>query len=113
MKTISVENDVPIATRRVSNAGGAKELVIEPGRTEKNYWSDLWRFRELFYILAWRDISVRYKQTAIGVIWAILRAFLAMSDRQDAIQWRPLSNPGLRRNVAMAVFCQLTLRSEQ
>ena len=55
-----------------------QELVIEPGRTEKNYWSDLWRYRELFYILAWRDISVRYKQTAIGVIWAILRPFLAM-----------------------------------
>src|SRR5271166_1099034 len=54
------------------------ELLIEPGRTEKNYWSDLWRYRELFYILAWRDISVRYKQTAIGVIWAILRPFLAM-----------------------------------
>jgi lipopolysaccharide transport system permease protein len=54
------------------------ELVIEPGRTEKNYWRDLWRYRELFYILAWRDISVRYKQTAIGVIWAILRPFLAM-----------------------------------
>ena len=55
-----------------------QELVIEPGRTEKNYWGDLWRYRELFYILAWRDISVRYKQTAIGVIWAILRPFLAM-----------------------------------
>jgi lipopolysaccharide transport system permease protein len=54
------------------------ELVIEPGRTEKNYWGDLWRYRELFYILAWRDISVRYKQTAIGVIWAILRPLLAM-----------------------------------
>jgi lipopolysaccharide transport system permease protein len=54
------------------------ELVIEPGRTEKNYWGDLWRYRELFYILAWRDISVRYKQTAIGVIWAVLRPFLAM-----------------------------------
>src|ERR1700739_617112 len=54
------------------------ELLIEPGRTEKNYWHDLWRYRELFYILAWRDISVRYKQTAIGVIWAILRPFLAM-----------------------------------
>jgi lipopolysaccharide transport system permease protein len=54
------------------------ELLIEPGRTEKNYWSDLWRYRELFYILAWRDISVRYKQTAIGVAWAILRPFLAM-----------------------------------
>src|ERR1700738_5212847 len=55
-----------------------QELLIEPGRTEKNYWSDLWRFRELFYILAWRDLSVRYKQTAIGVIWAILRPFIAM-----------------------------------
>jgi lipopolysaccharide transport system permease protein len=55
-----------------------RELLIEPGRTEKNYWGDLWRYRELFYILAWRDISVRYKQTAIGVIWAILRPFLAM-----------------------------------
>jgi lipopolysaccharide transport system permease protein len=55
-----------------------QELVIEPGRSEKNYWSDLWRYRELFYILAWRDISVRYKQTAIGVVWAILRPFLTM-----------------------------------
>jgi lipopolysaccharide transport system permease protein len=54
------------------------ELVIESGRSEKNYWTDLWRYRELFYILAWRDISVRYKQTAIGVIWAVLRPFLAM-----------------------------------
>src|SRR5580704_13359276 len=55
-----------------------QELLIEPGRSEKNYWSDLWRYRELFYILAWRDICVRYKQTAIGVIWAVLRPFLAM-----------------------------------
>ena len=55
-----------------------QELLIEPGRTEKNYWRDLWRYRELFYILAWRDISVRYKQTAIGVAWAMLRPFLAM-----------------------------------
>ena len=54
------------------------ELLIEPGRTEKNYWRDLWRYRELFYILSWRDISVRYKQTAIGVAWAVLRPFLAM-----------------------------------
>ena len=55
-----------------------QELLIEPGRSEKNYWSDLWRYRELFYILAWRDISVRYKQTVIGVAWAVLRPFLAM-----------------------------------
>jgi lipopolysaccharide transport system permease protein len=53
-------------------------LIIEPGRTEKNYWTDLWRYRELFLILAWRDISVRYKQTIIGVAWAILRPFLTM-----------------------------------
>jgi lipopolysaccharide transport system permease protein len=55
-----------------------QELLIEPGRTEKNYWGDLWRYRELFYTLAWRDICVRYKQTAIGVTWAVLRPFLAM-----------------------------------
>jgi lipopolysaccharide transport system permease protein len=53
-------------------------LIIEPGRTEKNYWADLWRYRELFIILAWRDISVRYKQTVIGLLWAILRPFLTM-----------------------------------
>jgi len=53
-------------------------LVIEPGQTEKNYWADLWRFRELFIILAWRDLAVRYKQTAIGVLWAVLRPFLTM-----------------------------------
>ena len=53
-------------------------LVIEPGRTEKNYWADLWRYRELFLILAWRDISVRYKQTVIGILWAILRPLLTM-----------------------------------
>jgi lipopolysaccharide transport system permease protein len=53
-------------------------LIIEAGRTEKNYWTDLWRYRELFYILSWRDITVRYKQTAIGIAWAILRPLLTM-----------------------------------
>jgi lipopolysaccharide transport system permease protein len=53
-------------------------LILEPGRSEKNYWSDLWRYRELFLILAWRDISVRYKQTIIGILWAIIRPFLTM-----------------------------------
>jgi lipopolysaccharide transport system permease protein len=53
-------------------------LVLEPGRSEKNYWGDLWRYRELFLILTWRDISVRYKQTIIGVAWAIIRPFLTM-----------------------------------
>ncbi|MGD1108559.1 MAG: ABC transporter permease [Terracidiphilus sp.] len=55
------------------------DLIIEPGRTEKNYWTDLWRFRQLFYFLAWRDILVRYKQTVVGVAWAVLRPFLTMA----------------------------------
>jgi lipopolysaccharide transport system permease protein len=53
-------------------------LIIEPGRAEKNYWADLWRYRELFLILAWRDISVRYKQTIIGILWAVIRPLLTM-----------------------------------
>lgn len=53
-------------------------LIVEAGRTERHYWKDLWRYRELFYFLAWRDILVRYKQTAIGVAWALLRPFLTM-----------------------------------
>ena len=54
------------------------DLIIEPGRVEKNYWKDLSRYRELFYTLAWRDISVRYKQTVIGIAWSIIRPFLTM-----------------------------------
>src|SRR5881296_2277462 len=57
---------------------GPEELVIEAGRTERNYWADLWRYRELFLILAWRDVSVRYKQTIIGAAWAVVRPFLTM-----------------------------------
>jgi len=53
-------------------------LIIEAGRTEKQYFKDLWRYRELFIFLAWRDILVRYKQTVIGVLWAVLRPFLTM-----------------------------------
>src|ERR1035437_4041932 len=54
------------------------ELIIEPGRTERHYWRDLWQFRELFQVLAWRDIAVRYKQTVIGAAWALIRPFLTM-----------------------------------
>jgi len=54
------------------------DLVVEPGRSAKNYWNDLWRFRELFLFLAWRDILVRYKQTVIGLSWSLLRPFLTM-----------------------------------
>ncbi len=53
-------------------------LILEPGRAERNYWSDLWHYRELFAILAWRDVSVRYKQTVIGIAWAVIRPFLTM-----------------------------------
>lgn len=55
-----------------------KELIIEAGRTESQYWKDLWRYRELFYFLAWRDILVRYKQTVIGIAWVLIRPFLTM-----------------------------------
>jgi len=64
---------------RVSNAAVAERvLVLEAGRTERHYWRDLWHYRELFAILAWRDIAIRYKQTFIGVAWALLRPFLTM-----------------------------------
>jgi lipopolysaccharide transport system permease protein len=55
-----------------------QEIVIEAGRTERQYWRDLWRYRELFYFLAWRDILVRYKQTVIGIGWAVFRPLLTM-----------------------------------
>lgn len=52
------------------------KIIIENGRAERNYWRDLWAFRELFYILSWRDIKVRYKQTVLGAAWSILRPLL-------------------------------------
>ena len=55
-----------------------KELTIEAGRRERQYWRDLWRYRELFYFLAWRDILVRYKQTVVGVSWGVIRPVLTM-----------------------------------
>lgn len=67
--------------RRNANTGYTREsneLVIEAGRAERQYWRDLWKYRELFYFLAWRDILVRYKQTVIGVAWALIRPFLTM-----------------------------------
>jgi lipopolysaccharide transport system permease protein len=56
----------------------AEVIVIEPGRHERNYWRDLWRYRELFRVLAWRDLAVRYKQTVIGAAWAVIRPFITM-----------------------------------
>ncbi len=54
------------------------EIVLEAGRAERNYWRDLWRYRELFQVLAGRDVAVRYKQTVIGIVWAVMRPFLTM-----------------------------------
>lgn len=54
-------------------------VVIEPNSVQRNYWKDIWKFRELFYFLAWRDLLVRYKQTAIGILWSVLRPLLTLS----------------------------------
>lgn len=62
----------------VKSTGANPELIIEAGRAERQYWQDIWRYRELFYFLAWRDILVRYKQTAIGIAWALIRPFITM-----------------------------------
>ena len=56
----------------------SQELIIEAGQQERNYWLDLWRYRELFRVLAWRDLAVRYKQTVIGVAWAVIRPLVTV-----------------------------------
>src|SRR5450830_1337696 len=53
-------------------------IVIEAGKSEKNYFRDIWRYRELFYFLSWRDILVRYKQTVIGIAWSVIRPLLTI-----------------------------------
>ncbi|HOE74746.1 MAG TPA: ABC transporter permease [bacterium] len=53
-------------------------IIIKPGKGTVHYWRELWQYRELFYFLAWRDILVRYKQTVIGIAWAIIRPVLTM-----------------------------------
>jgi len=60
------------------NTSDEFDLVIEPGQGVKNFWRDIWHYRELFYFLAWRDITVRYKQTVIGILWALIRPLLTM-----------------------------------
>lgn len=62
----------------MNDGSPAHTIVIEAGRAESNYWRDLWRFRELFLLLGWRDVLVRYKQTALGIAWAVLRPLLTM-----------------------------------
>src|SRR5947199_638200 len=55
-----------------------QEVILEAGRAERHYWFELWQYRELCRVLAWRDVTVRYKQTVIGAAWALIRPFLTM-----------------------------------
>jgi len=72
-------SDTPISTLSTSTIPPSQpSIILEAGRSESHYWRDLWRYRDLFYFLAWRDVLVRYKQTVIGVLWAILRPLLTM-----------------------------------
>lgn len=68
------------ASEQAAGSSDARErlIVLEAGRAERNYWSDLWRYRELFAVLAWRDIAVQYKQSAVGVLWALVRPTLTV-----------------------------------
>lgn len=61
-----------------SDASSPPRLILEAGRADRQYWVDLWRYRELLFMLAWRDVAVRYKQTAIGVAWAFIRPFMTL-----------------------------------
>lgn len=72
------ESDAPLVDGDVAADRGDFTLLIEAGRTERQYWRDLWQYRELFYFLAWRDILVRYKQTVMGVAWSVIRPVLTM-----------------------------------
>jgi len=65
-------------TTQQSSATSERITILEPRRAERHYWRDIWHYRELFLILAWRDVSVRYKQTIIGASWALIRPFLTM-----------------------------------
>lgn len=75
---VSREGEGAVAVSGGSEAPLVDEVVIEAGQGLRNYWTDLWRYRELFYFLAWRDLAVRYKQTVIGVVWSVIQPVLTM-----------------------------------
>lgn len=76
---VEAKESTPVPGPAATAAASAEPyLLIEAGRGERNYWRDLWRYRELFLFLVWRDLLVRYKQTVIGVAWALIRPFLTM-----------------------------------
>ena len=78
-KLLPAKEPSPDTAPDVLKSGAANRLLIlEHGRSERNYWADLWHYRELFVILSWRDVSVRYKQTVIGFAWALIRPFLTV-----------------------------------
>ena len=96
-----------------------QEIVLEAGRTERHYWRELWQYRELFRVLAWRDVAVRYKQTVIGAAWAVIRPFLTMvvftvifgKVGQSAVGGDgALCHHGLCRHAAMDVLFQRAFR---
>ena len=76
---LSIQTDRLLKHAPESTLRSSGRLVIRAGEAEKHYWRDLWRYRELFQVLAWRDVAVRYKQTVIGIAWAFLRPFLTMA----------------------------------
>src|SRR5665811_294595 len=67
-----------MVSKKVGNNPYDGFSVYEAGKAEKHYWADLWRYRELFYFLSWKDILVRYKQTVIGIAWSVIRPLLTM-----------------------------------
>lgn len=76
---MTVCNDLTRATSSQQSTADAERLIVlESGRAERNYWSDLWAYRELFVILGWRDVAVQYKQSVIGIAWAVVRPLLTM-----------------------------------
>ena len=81
----------------------AQKLIIEAGRIEGRYWRDLWRYRELFVFLAWRDLLIRYKQTAVGVAWSLLRPLLTMLALTVAMKVGKLDTGGVP--APLFVFC--------
>ena len=74
------QSPAPPVPGQVPDPSGSSErsIVLMAGSADRHYWSDVWRYRELLAILAWRDVAVRYKQTVIGIAWAVVRPFLTM-----------------------------------
>lgn len=64
--------------REITNQENLSDIFLEAGRIDKHYWKDIWRYKELIFLLVWRDVLVRYKQTVFGVAWAVIRPLVTM-----------------------------------